>query len=219
MQESSELAGMLEAAAPYINGYGLWAVWGALLLETFFLTGYIFPAMLVVIAAAYFSAEGLLAIEHVYLAALAGAVIGDNLSFAAGRLAGARFLRKRERLAGRIAAALKGGGLPLLLWYQYASLVRPVVPLAAGYARYPWGKFALLDSLGLAVWIAFLCTCGYLAGGMLAGHGGMLAWVMRGVALAATLGILVLAWLRVRRFERESRADEPAKQAGGNRSD
>lgn len=205
------MAGVLTMAAPYIEAYGLGAVWAALLLETFFLTGYLFPAMLIVIAAAYFSAEGLLAIEHVYLAALAGAILGDNLSFAAGRFAGARFLKKHGRLANRVTAALQGGGLPLLLWYQYASLVRPVVPLAAGYARYPWGRFALLDSAGLAVWIAFLCTCGYLAGGMLQGQGTLLSWVLRGVALAATLGVLVLAWLRVRRFEHASRVDAEAE--------
>lgn len=202
MQETNEFGQMLAFVQPYIEGYGLLAVAAALFLETLFLTGYIFPAMLVVIAAAYCSAEGMLAIEQVYLAGLGGAVLGDNLSFAVGRWAGARFLRGRERLAGRITTALSGRGLPLLMWYQYATLVRPVVPLAAGYALQPWGRFVLLDSLGLAGWLAFMCGCGYLAGSVLTGQGGYLAWALRGIALAATLAVLVLVYVRVKRFER-----------------
>lgn len=216
MQEDSQFTQLLEAVRPYIENYGLGAVAAAMFLETLFLTGYLFPSMLVLIGAGYFAAEGTLSIWQVYFAALGAAIVGDNASYAAGRFIGQHFLKKHRARAEKIRAALNEEKPPLLLWYQYATLVRPIVPLTAGYSRYSWRRFIMLDSLGLAGWIAFMCLSGYLAGSLFRGADGWVSWTLRGVALVATLLVFWRIWVRVKSWERETRAPE---DAGGNDGD
>lgn len=201
----AKLAGLIQT-----YGYGL--VGGVLFFESM---GVPLPGESLLIAAALYAATtGGLDIGWVVLAAIVGAVLGDNAGYLIGRGAGARVLARyggrvgltehRLRL-GRYLFARYGG--VVVFFGRFVAFLRTFAALMAGANRMPWGRFLVWNALGGIVWAGGYGFGAYLLGGRVHAVAGPVGFALAAAAAAALGG----AVLFVRRHE--ARLQEEAERA------
>ncbi|MDC0737361.1 DedA family protein [Cognatishimia sp. SS12] len=127
------------------------------------------PSSLLMLSAGAFVATGDLALSTVGLAALAGAICGDQLGYvlgARGRGALVSFMNRtkpRARMMARAEAYLhKWGGLGVFLSRWLFSPLGPYINFAGGAAHMSHWRFSLFSVLGEIVWVGFYVGLGYL---------------------------------------------------------
>ena len=153
----------LEKGQPIIHQWGLLAIGGGILCETLFFAGLFIPGFSILVAAGFLAAEGTLNVWAAIGVAMLGGIMGDQTAYAIGRLTGDRFLKRRSRVTLRLREAIRREGTGVMLWYHFVSPMRAVMPYLAGSLAYPWSRWLVYDSLGLALWILCGFGFGYLA--------------------------------------------------------
>ena len=131
----------------------------------------LFPAEAVVITAAVLSANGRLNVLLVALAALVGAVLGDNSAYGLGR-SGLRRLADRllgaEKHARRLDWAreqLQSSGAWIIIVARFIPGGRTATTYVAGTLEMPWRRrFLPADSVAGSVWSVYACALGYFGG-------------------------------------------------------
>lgn len=158
--------------AALIAAYGYWTVFFMIALESM---GVPLPGETTLIgAAAYAGATHHISIELVILAAIAGAVVGDNLGYWIGHLGGFRLLVRYGRLIhvgeARIKVAhyifAKYGGVVVFLG-RFVSILRAYAALLAGITRMPWWQFFIYNAAGGTTWVLIYAIAAYLLGGQI----------------------------------------------------
>lgn len=182
--------------------YGPWLLFAAATLETCFITGLLVPSGVATSVGTVLALEGTLQLPAVVVAALAGGALGDSIGFWIGRKAGERLLRG----GGRTARMMRRRHSSTLAWFgrhpfysvtlaRTVSLVRTVMPIAAGMSGLPYRRYLPYELTGLALWAGL-----YVAIGMIAQEGWQVATRIVG---AGTAAIFVAAgvglWLTVRK--------------------
>jgi membrane protein DedA with SNARE-associated domain len=126
------------------------------------------PASLVMLTSGAFSASGDLALVPTALAALAGALIGDQLGYFIGRAGQTRLhghldrYPKRAALLARAVSLLRHrGGAGVFLSRWLFSPLGPYVNFAAGAAAVTWPRFTLWGAAGEALWVSLYVGLGY----------------------------------------------------------
>lgn len=126
------------------------------------------PASLVMLAAGAFIATGDLVPENVWVAAILGAIVGDQIGYAIGRLGLTRLAgrfashRRTARLGHRAARWLDRRRIPALFLSRWAvSALGPYINLAAGAARMRWLDFTLPAVAGELVWCTIYLGLGW----------------------------------------------------------
>lgn len=126
------------------------------------------PSSLLMLAAGAFIASGDLAPAPVALAALGGAVAGDQTGYALGRWIGAPLrarLTRRPATAHLVAQAefrLHAAATPAVFFTRWLfSALGPYVNLLAGAARLPHARFTFAAAGGEAVWVTAYTGAGY----------------------------------------------------------
>jgi membrane protein DedA with SNARE-associated domain len=153
------------------------------------------PSESVVIAgAAAAAAVGQPSLPLLLLCAAAGAVAGDNLTFAIGRAVPLERLpmlrRPRWRAAfDRARQGVRSRAGLLILSARYIPVGRVAVNLVAGASGLSRRRFLLLSVLGGSSWALYSATLGVVAGHWL--HGNALLAVVVGVAGGLVLGVAV----------------------------
>jgi membrane protein DedA with SNARE-associated domain len=140
-----------------ISAYGYWAVGGVIALESM---GLPLPGETMLIAAAiYAGTTHQLDIGLVILAAIAGAIIGDNIGFILGREVGYRLLSTYGRFIGVTEQRIKLGqylfqrhGGKIVFFGRFITILRAVAAFLAGVNRMRWQRFLLLNAAGGIVW-------------------------------------------------------------------
>lgn len=191
----ARLAELVHQSRPWLDQYGLAAVAIGLFTETLMFTGFVVPGYGILLAAGYLVAAGALPPGPVFVLAVVGAVAGDQASFALGRFAGERLLRRKQKWAARIREGLERKGLLWLLWYHHVPPLRAVLPCVAGSLRYPFARWLALDTLGVILWIATVLGIGYAANGAVHKDSGLAAQALNGVFFIVAI---VFLW-RVKR--------------------
>lgn len=156
------------------------------------------PSSLMMLAAGAFVATDDLAAGPVVLAALGGALLGDQAGFQIGRLGGgalrARLGRHPARgrlIAGAEARMTRSGAAAVFLSRWLLSPLGPYVNLLAGGARMGWTRFSVPAALGEAVWVSCYVGLGYAFASQIAAMGELLAnlvGLITSLAIAALLG-------------------------------
>jgi membrane protein DedA with SNARE-associated domain len=187
-----------------VRSYGAWIVGGAIAIESM---GIPFPGETVLISAAvYAGASGKLDIAYVLLAAVAGAIIGDNVGYWVGRTVGFRWvLRHRSKLrltSRRIKLGqylfMRHGG-KVVFFGRFVAILRTFAGPLAGLNRMMWGRFLLFNALGAIVWAGGFGTAAYLFGDKIA-----TALDDAGVVLGiAAVAGLIAGGIALRRYERQ----------------
>ena len=169
------------------------------------------PSESIVIAAAAAAVSvGQPNIALVVACAAAGAIAGDNLTFAIGRKVGlTRFAWMRRP---RMRAALDSAGRGIakrpavfLMSARYVPVGRVAVNLVTGASGFPRRKFFLLSVLAGVSWAVYSVAIGLLAGHLL--HGNALLGMLVGIAGGLASGVIVDQVMRlISRRESRNRA-------------
>ena len=186
---------MTDAALSLLSAYGGPALFVVLLLGA---VGLPLPSTVLLLATGVVAAEG--DVDRWAMAAwgTCGAVAGDQLGYALGRLAGTGIeerLGRHPSLARNFGRArritVRWGGTGVFFTRWLLSPVGPAVNVVAGVAAYPWTRFAPLSLAGEALWVVLFMTLGAAAGrGVeeLAAIAGNLSWFLIALLAAAVLG-------------------------------
>jgi membrane protein DedA with SNARE-associated domain len=164
------------------------------------------PSESVVITAGVFSAsEGEPALLGVIAASAAGAFAGDHISYYIGRAAGPTVLkgshpesRRRKAFDTAAEAFARRGGLVLFV-ARYIPFGRTATTMTMGASGYPRSLFSAFDALAAISWALYSALLGYL-GGATFEEDPLLGLAMgMGLALATTVAVEGVRYLRRRR--------------------
>jgi membrane protein DedA with SNARE-associated domain len=122
------------------------------------------PGTFLVLAAGAFVRQGVLDLEWTLLSALAGACLGDAVSFGMGLFARG-FIGRRFGAAPvwqKAEAELnRRGGIAIYLTRWLLTPLAVPVNLVAGSTGYPFARFLLFDFAGELTWVLLFGTLGY----------------------------------------------------------
>jgi membrane protein DedA with SNARE-associated domain len=143
------------------------------------------------------------------VAASAGAILGDTVSYLIGRRYGMRLIQRwgpiRRRLEPRAERARaffdRHGGAAVFIG-RWVGVVRGVIPAVAGMAEMPYRRFLAWNVLASVTWVGAVISAGYLMGRNI-------DVVVSKVGLAITLVVVVsvAAWWWYRRRHRAPHAE------------
>lgn len=128
------------------------------------------PGETAVITAALLAANGRMSVVLVVAAALAGGVLGDNITYGVGRGLGTRARRRlfsSEKALHRLAwseVQLERRGGPIILAARFIPGGRTATMFGAGSLGLPWRRFALADLGAAAAWALYATGLGYVGG-------------------------------------------------------
>lgn len=197
------------AASPWVY----LVVFAVVLVDAFFPP---VPSESVVIAAAAAAvAVGTPSLPLVIACAAAGAIAGDNLTYAVGRRVPLDRigLLRGPRMSAALARSRRGiqrrAGV-FVFSARYVPVGRVAVNLMAGASGVAPRRFLLLSSVAGASWALYSVTVGVIAAQWLGGNA-LLAMIV-GIAIGVSAGIVVDAVLRAvgRRRDRRETAAVPA---------
>jgi membrane protein DedA with SNARE-associated domain len=149
-----------------LSTYGYWAIFLVVALES---SGLPLPGETMLVGAAiYARLSGNLTIEHIVLAAAAGAIIGDNIGYWIGREYGTKFLQRYGRYVGVGPEKLRLGqylfyrwGGSIVFFGRFISLLRILAAVLAGANRLDPMRFIFFNAAGGAVWALVFGYGGY----------------------------------------------------------
>lgn len=177
--------------------FGYFAVFFIVGLES---VGIPLPGETVLAAAAVSAATtGRLEIWLVFLAATAGAIIGDNIGYLIGYRGGYKLARKyghkirldeRKLKVGRYVFARHGG--KVVFFGRFVSVLRTFAAFIAGTVRMSWPKFLVYNATGGIVWAAAVTFGFYLAGNTLKRLSGTVNIVLIAVAVLVVVGVFLI---------------------------
>lgn len=202
------MSSLLDAAGPWA-GLLVFLLAGA---ESAAFLGLFVPGELAVILGGVAAGTGAAPLWIMIVAAVGGAITGDAVGYRLGRVTGPSLLRRpRMRRLGerldRAADLLSRRGWWALVVARFASVLRAVVPFAAGLGGMPFRRFFLGNAIGGVLWGAGFTVAGYVAGSR---YAAVERWVRRGglavVGLAAAVGAVVWATRWVQRHPERVRA-------------
>jgi membrane protein DedA with SNARE-associated domain len=191
--------------ADWVSGawWSYFVIFGAAAVDAFFP---LVPSETVVIIGGNLSASGDLNLALVILAAAAGAVVGDNVSFGIGSLVGERTVKKwfsGEKSQQRLEWAermLDQRGAYIIVIARFIPGGRTAVTFSAGYIpTFPWRRFIVYDVAAGCIWASYAALLGYFGGKTFENHPFVGLLIALGVALS--LGLLV-EFVRHRRQRR-----------------
>jgi membrane protein DedA with SNARE-associated domain len=164
----TQLPGVFGDVQPILEHYGYLAVGGFVLLEDF---GVPVPGEVLLISAAIFAGAGHLNIALVIVVAVLGAIIGDNIGYAVGRLGGrplaerwGRFVFLTPARLDRAESFFDNHGGKIVTVARFIEGLRQVNGLIAGIAGMHWLKFLGFNALGAVLWVGTWAGLGFLAG-------------------------------------------------------
>jgi membrane protein DedA with SNARE-associated domain len=162
------------------------------------------PSSLLMMAAGAFIASGDLAAAPILGAAFAGAVIGDQIGYGAGRMGGAGLwerLQRRRRsgpLMRQAKAMLHRRALTSVFLSRWLfSPLGPWVNLAAGATALDWRRFSLAGVAGEAVWVGAYVGLGFFFAAQVEELGATVGSGVGALAALAVAGLLArVIWRR-----------------------
>ena len=180
-QAEQVLADLLNAATAFVDWLATLDQ-GAVLLftvlstavEMTFLLGLLVPGESVVMLAGSLP-SGPAGFALVVALGTVGALSGQLLGYAVGRAMGARL--RGTALGRRIGAErfdkaeayLRDRGAPALVAVRFVAVIHSVVPIVAGTARMPFGRFLGWSALGTVLWVSAFAGVGVATAGASSG--------------------------------------------------
>ncbi|MCB1773116.1 MAG: DedA family protein [Gammaproteobacteria bacterium] len=194
----TELLGWIEGNPSYAG----WVVFSVALAESLAIVGVLVPGVIILFGAGTLIGAGILDFWSMCAWAVAGAIIGDGLSFWLGHHF--EYLTERWRwfrlhpdhLQRGVDFFRKYGDLSIALG-RFFGPIRAIVPLVAGLMRMSPRRFYTANVLSALVWAP-----AYLLPGMLLGNlGGDSANWEQLLFPAGGIALIVVAWWLFHRYE------------------
>ena len=141
----------------------------AALLETVFAVGLFLPGSTMILFLGVLAAQGYLNIWILFLFAVIGAVLGDNVNYFLGRKYGTVlvnkdrwFLRKKYFLITK--EFFKQHGVKSVFFGRFVPSIKEIVPIIAGSVEMPKKKFFFWNAIGALGWGTEWLLMGYFFG-------------------------------------------------------
>ncbi|MGI8469448.1 MAG: DedA family protein [Pyrinomonadaceae bacterium] len=183
--------------------YGVAALFVMLVVTS---AGFPFPDTLLLLAVGSFVEQGELNFWQVLILGSAGAIVGDQIGYCAGRFGGRSLA---NRITNRIGGSDKirraeefskrWGGAGIFFSRWLVGPLGPWINLSSGITAYPWMRFVFWDVLGEALWVVLYVTLGKIFSDrvqQVAEFLGNLTWVIVGVIVALILGWKLFQYFR-----------------------
>jgi membrane protein DedA with SNARE-associated domain len=162
------------------------------------------PSETSVILAGVIAATGDLVLAAVIACAAAGAILGDNISYWIGRLAGERIVERffrgeRRRRIDWAEKQIEERGPYLIVIGRFIPGGRTAVTLASGLLEMRWRRFIIFDVAAGVVWASYAALLGYVGGRTFEENplkGFLIAFL---VAFGIAAGVEIYRWLKKRR--------------------
>jgi membrane-associated protein len=175
-------------------------IFGVAMVDAFFP---LVPSETTVIAAGVLAANGDLRIELVLIAAAAGAIVGDNITFWLGKTVGERiaekiFIGTRKKHLDRAHKMVEERGGYLIVIARFIPAGRTAVTFACGSLDWAWRRFIMFDVIAGVIWGSYASLLGYFGGKAFEDSpfkGFLIAFA---IALAITCGVEAVRWIRKR---------------------
>jgi membrane-associated protein len=207
-QADRVIADLLNTVTAFVDRLSSFDEWAVLLstylstaVEMTFLVGLLVPGESVVMLAGSLP-DGPAGVALAVAAGTAGGLTGQILGYAVGRVFGSRL--RHTRLGRRIGAErfdraeayLRERGAPALVAVRFVAVIHAVVPIAAGVARMPFGRFLLWSALGTTLWVGAFTGLGVVTAD--ADSTGGIGLVLTAIG-ATCIGVLPLGARLIRR--------------------
>lgn len=199
---------LLAWAAEFIRTHQAWAgpIVGLLVLgESLAFVGFLVPSTALLLLVGGLMGAGLVDELTILLWALAGAVLGDALSFWAGRWLGPSALyrpglRRFRPAVVRARLFFRRYGLFAVILGRFTGPVRCMVPFVAGMFRMREARFQISNVIGAVLWLPVMFAPGYLGAKGLSLLGGLGEGALVAGIAGAVLALLVARplWRRIR---------------------
>lgn len=176
--------------------------------ESMVLIGAFFPATALMLVAGGLAAAGVVNIFEVIAWCVAGAFLGDAVSYWLGRKLGPKawrhpILKGQRRIASRSRLFFRKYGVLSIYLCRFMGPVRAFVPLIAGITGMAHLRFQLANLGSALIWVPVMLAPGYLAGvgvTLLGESEHALEWIGGGVA------VFVLTWVGLRAYLKSRKA-------------
>ena len=201
----TELLGWIENNPAYAG----WVVFSISLAESLAIVGVLVPGVIILFGAGTLIGAGILDFWTMCAWAIAGAIIGDGLSFWLGHhfeylTARWRWFRLHpDHLQRGIDFFRKYGDLSIALG-RFFGPIRAIVPLVAGLMRMSPKRFYVANVLSALVWAP-----AYLLPGMLLGNLGSDTNWEQLLFPAGGIGLIIVAWWLFHRLEQRRNPVKP----------
>lgn len=195
----------------FATAYGLFARFGAPIVFVAALTestlglGMVFPGQQLISLGGAASAKGNGSVVAMLVFATCGTILGDLISYTAGRRFSGALYASRFGTTLRVAASMMEGRARWLIpFYHFYSVTRSVGPAAAGALRIPVGIWLPLDILGAVFFNTVWVFVGFAFGTVLLQENGTLK---ESPVIRIGFIVLAMAWFFIARqlFERRMR--------------
>jgi membrane protein DedA with SNARE-associated domain len=198
---------MFQMMVDWVSGsnWSYVAIFAVAVIDAFFP---VVPSESMVIVAGTLAGTGDLNVFLVILAAWAGAVTGDNISYGIGKFAGERTVKRlfKHPRAHRgfdwAEQQLEERGSYIIVIARFIPFGRTAVTFTAGYTHgLPWHRFFRYDLVAGGVWATYATMLGYIGGKQFEEH----PW--QGVLLGLGIAFGVAFVIEMVRKRREKKAE------------
>lgn len=190
----------------WLSAHSQWlglAIFLIALVESLAIAGLLVPGVVLMLAATAMAGSGDLSVSAALAWAFAGAVIGDLLSFALGRvfhqdIRRLSLFRRHPQWIDRGERFFRHYGVLSILIGRFVGPIRPIIPMVAGMFDMPVWRFVLVNLLSALAWAPAYVLPGFYAGRALRWPVPEFFWAQALGLLAAlaVLGLVLLTLLR-----------------------
>jgi membrane-associated protein len=153
-----------------IRSGGAPLVCGIVFIETGFFVGFFLPGDSLLITAGIFAAADVLPLKWLLLPVMACAIVGDQIGYWIGRIAGPALYRREDSLFFRRSHLQRAhdfyekyGGRAVIL-ARFVPVIRTFCPPVSGAARMPYSRYVLFDIVGGVSWVSATILGGFFLG-------------------------------------------------------
>ena len=189
-------------------------------LEASIFLGFVLPGETAVVVGGFLAYEGKIPLYAVFVAAIAGAILGDSAGYEVGRKWGDALLEKAPKRFVKPAHVQQGkdlinrlGGRAVFIG-RWTAVLRALVPSLCGTARMRYRSFLLWNALGGVTWATAFILIGYLAGTAwqrIEHYTNVVSYALFGAALVLIIGFVL--WNRYRQHQKDIETEAEMAQS------
>jgi len=172
--------------------------------ETGFFVGFFLPGDSLLVTAGILSAADVIPLKWLLLPVMLCAVLGDQIGYWIGRVAGPALYRREDSLLFRRSHLQRAhdfyekyGGRAVIL-ARFVPIVRTFCPPVAGAANMPYPRYLIFDIFGGMIWVGTMILGGYSLGRTIPNIGQRIHYVIAVVIILSLLPAII-SILRSRR--------------------
>jgi membrane protein DedA with SNARE-associated domain len=176
---------------------------------------------MLITAAAFSAATHRLSIVGIILAAIAGAVVGDNIGFGIGWFGGYPLLRRFGRYVRLDEPKLKVGryifmrhGAKVVFFGRFVSVLRTYAAFLAGTNRMHWSRFLIANALGGIVWATFYGVAAYELSSAITKLSTPVEIAFAALAVVVIIAAAIFVRMNIKRLEAVAEAALPGPLEG-----